>query len=407
MTRKTWIKSLALAGLIVVSAAAGAQAKKGAKKKVGIEKKVEAKAAVEAEATPAAGEASLEGEVADEAAAPEPAPEGSLEACQDQVDNDLDGHIDCADQDCEVFAACVTASTPETVEEAPAEPVMMVAPPPLPERAWQCKDGIDNDENGLVDCHESACQISRYCKRKMYERPEPPEKVPGVFINFGFGLALPNYDVPTAETRSDDYGRVPFDPDIGLMLDFQAGYLFLKWLGAGINFKYAATFASNRERYYVEYDTTDNYKYVGTKFWGNLGGFVRFQWPFKRVVPHLSLHVGYSSTKYRWHIYDPDNSWNDVVDYESDEDNNYIEGERDERTVPDDGGRSRHFLFALEPGFDAFVIKRLFGVGMRVWLPVVANENSSYDNVGVLLSFTFTPTWREAPRLKSEYAKAK
>ena len=37
------------------------------------------------------------------------------------------------------------------------------------------------------------------------------------------------------------YAGVPFDPDLGLMLDLQAGYLFLKFLGAGVSFKSAFT----------------------------------------------------------------------------------------------------------------------------------------------------------------------
>ena len=48
-------------------------------------------------------------------------------------------------------------------------------------------------------------------------------------------------------------------------------------------------------------------------------------------------------------------------------------------------------------------VRRLFGIGLKAWLPVVANEHASRDNIGILLSFVFTPMWRESPRLKQEY----
>ncbi|MBU1241457.1 hypothetical protein KKF84_02435 [Myxococcota bacterium] len=53
--------------------------------------------------------------------------------CDDGVDNDGDGTIDCADSDC--AAACVEV----------------------------CDDGIDNDGNGDVDCDDSACAGNAAC----------------------------------------------------------------------------------------------------------------------------------------------------------------------------------------------------------------------------------------------------
>jgi len=57
-----------------------------------------------------------------EAAAP-PAPlrEGGLAECTDGVDNDRDGHLDCTDQDCEIYAVCALPSAArETSFEPPA-----------------------------------------------------------------------------------------------------------------------------------------------------------------------------------------------------------------------------------------------------------------------------------------------
>ena len=56
---------------------------------------------------------------------PEPAPpvlvqENTLESCRDGVDNDSDGHVDCADQDCEIYSMCVE---PEAAPPPPPRPV--------------------------------------------------------------------------------------------------------------------------------------------------------------------------------------------------------------------------------------------------------------------------------------------
>jgi hypothetical protein len=64
----------------------------------------------------------------------------------------------------------------------------------------------------------------------------------------------------------------------------------------------------------------------------------------------------------------------------------------------------RHFTVALEPGFDVFVAKRVFAVGVRAWMPVWATSNPDVDNIGVMLNFSFTPMWREKPVIKPEYA---
>ncbi|MCP4601215.1 MAG: hypothetical protein GY847_11940 [Proteobacteria bacterium] len=44
-------------------------------------------------------------------------PETTLDACRDGDDNDGDGHIDCADQDCEIFAICLEDSGEEADDD--------------------------------------------------------------------------------------------------------------------------------------------------------------------------------------------------------------------------------------------------------------------------------------------------
>lgn len=341
--------------------------------------------------------------------APAPAPppaENTIEGCQDSLDNDNDGHVDCADQDCQIYALCVQPPAP--VQAAPVE--VLPPPEPLPpiiiqESGHLCYDGLDNDENGKTDCYEIACQRTSYCRKMMYERPVPADKAPGLFMNIGFGVALPNYRLPTMETtwvgRYGNEYEVPFDPDMGIMIDYQVGYLFLKFLGAGVSFKSAFTFASNRSLYFQTDDDPDNYKYTGNKYYGNLSGFLRFQWPFRKVTPYLNMHVGYSTAQATWNVYDPLNDWEDIDDAEYYDDDSYLYGERTE--IRSD--RNRHFTFGLEPGVDFSIVERMFAVGLRVWLPVVANEDSSMDNLGVLINFNFTPMWREPLQLKPEYKK--
>jgi hypothetical protein len=318
-----------------------------------------------------------------------PGPENTVDACRDGIDNDGNGLIDCADPECQIFAICV-GYVPGTTP--PPEPGWK------PETDRQCSDGLDNNEDGLIDCHEVSCQRYRYCRNLMYETPEPKNKAPGLFFNFGLGAALPNFRTPTAETDGGGYWTdqydIPFDPDIGGMLDIKVGYLPLKWLGFGIKLMGAVSAAGNRYEHMFSYDSPDLYKYQGFKLSAYVGGFVRFQWPFDRVVPFLDVaFAGYSFTGYVWKIYDPDNSWEDIHD------DNAVGVQETYETD------ARHYTFALEPGIDFFVVKRKFGIGVKAWLPVVASptSQSSKDNTGVQISFTITPMWAERPQLKPEY----
>lgn len=269
----------------------------------------------------------------------------------------------------------------------------------LPETGYQCRDGKDNNGDGQVDCHEVSCQHYRYCRKLMYEVPESPDRAPGLFVTFGAGVALPNYRTPTATTEST-YARgerVPFDSDVGLIGDLEIGYLFLKWLGLGVNSKLAVTTATNESEGFEQYDDPSEYKYTGDKVSAHLGAFIRLQWPFSRVVPYVNIAGGYGYAQYEWRVYGSDTSWDEIDsdDYEGD-DGNFHHRDTKRSTF-------RHFTFAVEPGIDLFLAKRRFAMGLKAWLPVIANQDSSTDNTGVMLTMSITPMWREAPRLKAEY----
>jgi hypothetical protein len=62
------------------------------------------------------------------------------EVCNDGVDNDCDGLIDCADSDCSANPACAPICMPEV-----------------------CNDGLDNDCDGFVDCADSDCSANPAC----------------------------------------------------------------------------------------------------------------------------------------------------------------------------------------------------------------------------------------------------
>jgi hypothetical protein len=242
----------------------------------------------------------------------------------------------------------------------------------------------------------------------MYEVPEPADKAPGLIVNFGFGIALPNFRTPTATAESPHYDEVPFDPDIGGIIAFKLGYLPLKWLGIGANLMGGISGASNRREFLETSDDPDYYKYIGDKGFGHVGGFLRVQWPFDRVVPYLDIAAGYSFLKYQWQVYDAANDWSDIAgQWDSNDDNYddyYFEDENNIVGIQDIiTFRSRHFTFALEPGIDFFVSKRRFAIGLNAWLPVIASNDSSTDNIGVMFNLTYAPTWREAPQLKPEY----
>lgn len=321
-------------------------------------------------------------------------PENTFAACKDQKDNDNDTFVDCADQDCGIFAICATPKT----EAAPAA-VEKTDTVNIFERGNLCKDGIDNDNNGLIDCHDATCKTTRYCQQEMYDYPNDPYRAPGVFFQVGMGLALPNANWKDTRVNSTYGTRVPFDPDTGGMMNFKMGIAPIPWFGLGMNFNFGGTFASNREEFISITDSDDKYKYDGYKVFGHVGGFVRLQYPAKRFTAYLDVAGGVSAARYKWRIYDAAESWSDISD---DWDENW---EDRSDMLPHDTKykQTHHFSLVLEPGFDYFVVERKVGIGMHAWLPVYGSSNSGMDNIGILFNATFTPTWREPRVLKDEY----
>ncbi|MBN2525415.1 MAG: hypothetical protein JXR76_03410 [Deltaproteobacteria bacterium] len=324
-------------------------------------------------------------------------PENTLAACKDNADNDGDSYTDCADQDCSIFAICAS-QPPGTATKQPSAS-QQTDTVEIFERGRLCKDGLDNDKDGQIDCHDTECQTTRYCQKVMYEYPNTPYRAPGVFFQAGMGLALPSFNWKDVRTNSVYGNRVPFDPDMGVMLNFKMGLAPIAWIGFGMNVNMGGTFASNRSEFISITDLDTKYKYDGYKLFGHIGGFIRLQYPAKRVTVYMDIAGGSSFARYKWRVYDGQESWDDISgDWEND-------WEDDDDNVPHDTRykQDHHFSLVLEPGFDFFVVERKVGIGMHAWLPVYASSYRGMDNIGVMFNATFTPSWREPRRLKEEY----
>ena len=90
-----------------------------------------------------------------------PMPPPEREDCRDGMDNDRDGLADCADPDCAAFERCT--------------PPVALYGVPMPERAEVCGDGLDNDRDGRADCADSDCRGTAVCAPAMarYMAPVP------------------------------------------------------------------------------------------------------------------------------------------------------------------------------------------------------------------------------------------
>lgn len=378
--------------------------------------------------------------------------ESSFEECKDQADNDGDGAVDCEDEDCLIYAMCVESSAETALQETgalcsdgadndgdgavdceddscakerwcrqrtelssrteqgfacgdgidnDADGLIDCAEPSCassvyceegPELGLRCRDNKDNDGNGLVDCQEKTCHRTWYCRSRIYYVPETPGRPVGLMLGFSTGPAIGNWRENRAgvcidENRDGDCdARVGYSQNIGMAFKLEAAYLPTDWFGFGIEVMFAASGATNQFRH-----DPDDYKYEAVQLTVHGGGFVRLQLPvWERFVPYLQVAGGYSYISYFWMIYGPQESWTDIHG-----------GDYGQRATP--RRRLGQGMIALEPGFDVYVRKRSIAVGLRAWLPMWGYEDASADVIGVMANLTYTPRWREKPRLKPEY----
>ena len=82
------------------------------------------------------------------------------ETCSDKIDNDLNGLIDCADSNCAHVAYCQDiedepAPRPSDFDSLPTEQKKAI----LAQEKQLCEDGIDNNKNGKIDCDDYDCRV--------------------------------------------------------------------------------------------------------------------------------------------------------------------------------------------------------------------------------------------------------
>lgn len=79
----------------------------------------------------------------------EPVAEDDTVKCSDGIDNDEDGTVDCDDAECSALLFC---------QKKPAPPAAAVE-----NTAGTCQDGADNDMDGYIDCADQDCLAFVFC----------------------------------------------------------------------------------------------------------------------------------------------------------------------------------------------------------------------------------------------------
>jgi len=101
---------------------------------------------------------------------------GAAEICDDMTDNDCDGRVDCADNECTGAPVCQTSSEPEICDDGfdndgdnkvdcadkkdcNGDPVCSGGSG----TAETCDDGFDNDGDARIDCDDRDCRRDPAC----------------------------------------------------------------------------------------------------------------------------------------------------------------------------------------------------------------------------------------------------
>lgn len=89
-----------------------------------------------------------------------------VEICDDGIDNDNDGFIDCEDNDCESEAICAVEICNDGIDNdedgyTDCEDIDCDSDPSCAVEI--CDDGIDNDNDGFTDCEDVDCDLDPNC----------------------------------------------------------------------------------------------------------------------------------------------------------------------------------------------------------------------------------------------------
>ncbi|MEL6344480.1 MAG: hypothetical protein AAFV53_15285 [Myxococcota bacterium] len=125
----------------------------------------------------------------DEDCAREPHCQGEF-SCDDGIDNDGDGLTDCVDAACARDPGCFESDCADGIDNDGDGLTDCASLECAAECAEDCLDGVDNDADGLIDCADADCWSSTGCERACVE---------GTLREVALG---------DTSTASDDFGAV-------------------------------------------------------------------------------------------------------------------------------------------------------------------------------------------------------
>jgi subtilisin-like proprotein convertase family protein len=174
-------------------------------------------------------------------------------ACQDGIDNDGDGLVDCADPDCADLLLCVPEVCDDEVDNNGDGLVDCADPQCSQELACVpevCDDEMDNNGDGLVDCADPQCAGQLVCAASC-----PAGTSKAVVTAGGLPLAIPDNDVNNPAVASLEIAapglvavvavqvdiRHPFAADLDIYLAAPGGTIELSTDNGGSGDDYTGT----------------------------------------------------------------------------------------------------------------------------------------------------------------------
>lgn len=114
-------------------------------------------------------------------------PPAPVELCTNGVDDDGDGLVDCEDPDCANDVACTSTVVVPPVDSG-SPPEDSGTPPTDSGTPEQCTNGVDDDDDGLVDCADPDCAQHEACQSPPDSGPPPAEQCTNGLDDDGDGL---------------------------------------------------------------------------------------------------------------------------------------------------------------------------------------------------------------------------
>ena len=101
-----------------------------------------------------------------------------VEVCDDTIDNDGDGDIDCDDADCALDPSCLEDCTDGVDNDGDGDTDCADADCAADASCSEdCTDGVDNDLDGAIDCADTDCAADASCSEDctclLYTSPSP------------------------------------------------------------------------------------------------------------------------------------------------------------------------------------------------------------------------------------------